>query len=219
MNTEGASTKHRILDAAEALFASHGFAETSLRAITAGAGVNLAAVNYHFQSKEALIQAVVARRIEPLNQARIAMLDAVEAATPEGPLPLEDVLRSFVEPTVRTIRSEPGFAALFARLFFEPGEVFGKIFREQIVYVKTRFHGALRRALPEIPDSELIWRIFFAIGAMAHTVSGEQHLQCASDGQCDMSDLDAAVERLIAFVAAGFRAPVSAPKGAHPCHA
>ncbi len=219
MSTDGLSTKHRILDAAERLFATHGFAETSLRAITAEAGVNLAAVNYHFQSKDALIQAVIARRIGPLNQARIARLDAVEAATPNGPLALEDVLRSFVEPTVRMIRSEPGFAALFARLFFEPGEVFGKIFREQIVYVKTRFHGALRRALPDIPDSEMIWRIFFAIGAMAHTVSGEQHLQCASDGQCDTSDLDAVIDRLIAFTAAGLRAPASTPKGAHPCHA
>jgi len=72
-------TKDRILDVAERLFAEHGFANTSLRSITAEAGANLAAVNYHFQSKDALIQAVFARRLGPLNQARLEMLDAAEA--------------------------------------------------------------------------------------------------------------------------------------------
>ena len=61
-------TKSRILDAAEKLFGLNGFEATSLRDITAEAQVNLAAVNYHFQSKDSLIDAVIARRIEPVNR-------------------------------------------------------------------------------------------------------------------------------------------------------
>ena len=73
------ATKARILDAAEALFMEHGFEATSLRLITAAAGVNLAAVNYHFGSKEELFQAVLTRRLDPMNQARVALLDRYEA--------------------------------------------------------------------------------------------------------------------------------------------
>ena len=78
------NTKDRILDTAERLFARDGFEATSLRSITAEAGVNLAAINYHFQSKEALVQAVIGRRMGPMNDRRLALLDAYEAqaATP-----------------------------------------------------------------------------------------------------------------------------------------
>src|ERR1700761_8308807 len=89
-----ASTKDRILDAAERLVGARGFEATPVRAITAEAGVNLAAVNYHFQSKEALIRAVIARRIAPVNERRLKMLDAAEA----GPLSVEAVIEAFIRP-------------------------------------------------------------------------------------------------------------------------
>src|SRR5512143_3976610 len=99
-----AETKDRILDAAERLFAEHGFDATSLRMITAAAGVNLAAVNYHFRSKDSLIEAVFGRRIGPVNKERLEMLTAAEKAAGSDPLSLEAVVRAFVEPVVR-IRS------------------------------------------------------------------------------------------------------------------
>ena len=68
-------TKQRILDVAERLFATRGFHATSLRAITRAAEVNLAAVNYHFGSKDALLEAVMLRRLGPLNEIRQARLD------------------------------------------------------------------------------------------------------------------------------------------------
>src|SRR5579871_5345079 len=98
------STKDRILDTAERLFARDGFEATSLRAITAEAGVNLAAVNYHFQSKEALVRAVIGRRMGPVNEKRLAMLDACETAAGDGPLPLEGVLEAFVRPVLEIAR-------------------------------------------------------------------------------------------------------------------
>ena len=95
-------TKTRILDATERLMGEHGL-DVPLRAITAEAGVNLAAVNYHFQSKDALIDAMVARRIGPINRRRLEMLDEIESANPSGPLPLEAVLEAFLAPVLLTM--------------------------------------------------------------------------------------------------------------------
>src|SRR5271154_6302809 len=97
------NTKTRLLDTAERLFAHHGIEATSLRTITAEAGVNLAAVNYHFQSKEALLHAVIARRLDPMNQRRLAMLDACEAAAGNGLLPLDQVLDALLRPVVEMV--------------------------------------------------------------------------------------------------------------------
>src|SRR5260370_25101598 len=72
-------TRTRILDAAEELFMLHGFEGTSMRLLTSRAGVNLAAVNYHFGSKDALIEALFRRKLDPMNTARIAELDRLES--------------------------------------------------------------------------------------------------------------------------------------------
>src|SRR5271155_3887739 len=95
MIARAVDTKTRILDAAEKLFGQNGFDATSLRDITAEADVNLAAVNYHFQSKDSLIQAVIARRVEPVNQKRCEMLAAA------GPNPsIEQILLAFLSPLI-----------------------------------------------------------------------------------------------------------------------
>jgi len=210
------STKDRILDAAERLFAEHGFAQTSLRDITAEAGVNLAAVNYHFQSKDHLIAAVFDRRIGPLNQERLAMLDRLEKEANGGPLAVEDLLRTIMEPALRMVSTPEGaFAAqLIARAHTEPGDVFEHLFTGQFSPVITRFMAAARRSLPDLPDVELLWRVQFSIGAMSHTIAGQRHVQVVSGGLCDTSDVDGMLDRLITFVAAGCRAPmVSRTKG------
>src|SRR6185312_11029386 len=86
------ATKDRILDAAEALFMEHGFEATSLRAITTAAGVNLAAVNYHFGSKEELFQSVLTRRLDPMNQERVALLTELERGAAPGPVACDRIL-------------------------------------------------------------------------------------------------------------------------------
>src|SRR5258706_565485 len=100
------STKDRILDSAERLFAEHGFDGVSLRSIIAEAGVNLAAVHYHFHSKEALMDAVIGRRVGPLNQERLALLDKVEVEAGDEPAPLERILEALLIPTVRLVRDQ-----------------------------------------------------------------------------------------------------------------
>ncbi len=205
------STKDRILDAAERLFAEHGFAQTSLRDITAEAGVNLAAVNYHFQSKDHLIAAVFDRRIGPLNEQRLATLDRLEEEAAGRPLAVEDLLRAILEPVLRMASTPEGgaFAAnLIGRAHTEPGDVFEHLFTGQFAPVITRVMAAARRSLPELSEVELLWKLQFTIGAMSHTIAGQRHIKVVSGGLCDTSDVDGMLDRLITFVAAGCRAPV-----------
>jgi AcrR family transcriptional regulator len=214
------STKERILDAAEHLFAERGFASTSLRDITAEAGANLAAVNYYFQSKDALIQAVFARRIGPVNERRLAMLDAAEAKAGRRPVPLRNLVRAFIEPVVKVCREPEGgnAACLLGRAFVEPGDVFERLFQRQLSGVVRRFVAAFRRALPRVGDTELFWRFHFAVGVMGHTLAGLRHIRVTSGGRCDVSDADGLVERLIPFIAAGLKAPARAThRGGRKC--
>src|SRR5678809_546336 len=94
LDATSAGTKTRILDAAERLFVEHGFEATSLRSLTSAAGVNLAAVNYHFGSKEELFQAVLTRRLDPMNQERIELLEKLERESPGRPISVEKILSS-----------------------------------------------------------------------------------------------------------------------------
>ncbi len=205
-------TKQRVLDAAERLFAQKGFAATSLRTITAEAGVNLASVNYHFGSKEALLQSVYARRLAPLNQKRLEMLAACEAAAGHAPPPLEKIVEAFLAPPLRLFaesgQDRAAFQKLLGRLYLEPGGQARSVMLEQFGEAGRRFLAALQRALPDLPQAELFWRLHFMVGVLAHTLAGRNHLEVMSGGACNASDLEGALERMIAFVVAGLRAPV-----------
>src|SRR4051794_8087396 len=98
------ATKERILDTAEALFMEHGFEATSLRAITSAAGVNLAAVNYHFGTKEELFQSVLTRRLDPMNQERVALLTELERAVAPQPVACEKILSAMFIPALKLAR-------------------------------------------------------------------------------------------------------------------
>lgn len=204
-------TKDRILDAAETLFAQHGFDATSLRMITTSAGVNLASVNYHFQSKNALIEAVLTRRIAPLNRERLEMLASVEARN-EFPS-LEDVVHAFVAPVVRKRLGGGGrgadFGRLFGRIYSDPCECARASFFSQMREILRPFTSAFRRALPGVPMVELLWRIHFGVGVMAHTLAGMEHLKNVSGGLCELSDVEATIDRIVTFVCAGMRAPLA----------
>ena len=207
------NTKERILDTAERLFAAQGYAATSLRSIIAEAGVNLAAVHYHFHSKEALLEAVILRRSVPANQARLALLDRFEKEAGGNPIPLEKVIEAFVAPTFRMSRDpESGgmvFMKLLGRLHAE-GDLLPRILASQFGDVLQRFGSALRAALPDLPLEELFWRLNLAIGALAQTLrGGSKALETISDLSFPFNS-ETALERLVAFLSAGFRAPVPA---------
>jgi len=217
---EQISTKDRILDAAEQLFADRGFANTSLRQITAAAGANIAAVNYYFQSKEALIRAVFSRRLVPINKRRLELLDQLEARG--KPLSVEEVLRAFIEPVLCSPQGLQGFMTfgrLVGRMYSDPSDMLSRVFLEELAEVRVRFVAAIQRAMPELPLEELYWKLHFAIAVFAQTLTGLQRLKAISGGVCDISDSRVVLERMVAFVAAGFRAPsaVGNAKGEPQC--
>ncbi len=207
-------TKQRILDVAEQQFADYGFAGTSLRRIIAAAGVNLAAVHYHFHSKEALLEAVLMRRVVPLNQERLALLDEVESKAPKkAGAALEDVLAAFIGPPMRLILNPTGegkvFGKLIGRLHSETGGFFTEIAKRHFGPTSERFRAALKQALPGVPQDELHWRIHFSVGAMAHTLSCWDQLEALSGGRVRPSGVESALPLLVGFIAAGLRAPAA----------
>jgi AcrR family transcriptional regulator len=199
---EKGDTKSRILDAAEKLFGMNGFDSTSLRDITTAADVNLAAINYHFQSKDSLIDAIVARRIEPVNKTRLELLEAA------GPHPsVEQILRAFMAPVMQ-VKTE-AMAPLIGRILSNPEMFVERVFPKHLAPVSQRFVEALSHALPDLPPSELLWRLHFSIGVLTHTMLWGRIFPKITNGVCDISDREALVDRAVGFVAAGFRAPAS----------
>jgi AcrR family transcriptional regulator len=200
-------TKEKILDTAERLIGEQGYAATSLRQIIAEAGVNLAAVHYHFGSKEDLLDAVVVRKAAPVNEVRLARLDRVEAEAGSGPLEVEKVLESFFIPAAEMASRSPEFVRLIGRMLTEG--MMPRIVERHFQAAGLRFVTALRRATPELPQEELMWRIHFTVGAMAHAVCGAPIFpQMAGDP----ADLEPRMRRLVTFLGAGFRAPATAGK-------
>jgi AcrR family transcriptional regulator len=205
-------TKERILDAAEKLFALKGFHVTSLRSITTEAGVNLAAVNYHFGSKNALIEAIFERRLQPLNRERFARLAAVrEKAAGEGRKPASgEILRAFVEPTLFFRQSSPGahlFVTLVGRFFIDEDETFRTIFLRQIGPLLQMLHGMLCEALPAMDREVLLWRLHFVLGALSHVMLLGGRLQIGSQELMPCGNASHCADLLLPFLSAGMEAP------------
>jgi len=204
-------TKARILDAAELLFAEQGFAGTSLRAITAAAGANLAAVNYHFGSKESLINAVFSRRLEPINRERLEWLDRLEAA---GETSLEELLEAFIAPPLR-VSQDPvegksllHVAQMIGHATSRPDSRIKELLMHQFETIFERFTAALAKQLPELDPTQLLWRFLFMVGSMAHTMAISQDIKHFTRGLCDPNDVEGLIRAMVPFAAAGFRAPV-----------
>src|SRR5437016_7270388 len=193
-------TKEKILDTAERLFGERGYAATSLRQVIATAKVNIAAVHYHFGSKEDLLDAVVVRKAGPVTAARLALLDKVEASA-KGKLKVEDVLQAFLLPTADMAQRSPQFVTLVGRLFAEG--IMPRIFEKHFKSSMLRFLAALGRALPHLSQEELLWRVHFMIGAMAHTMCGSPVMHMIGTP----TDFETRMTRLVGFLTGGFRAP------------
>src|SRR6185503_4404775 len=200
--TEKGDTKSKILDAAEKLFGMNGFEGTSLRDITTAADVNLAAINYHFQSKDSLIDAIIARRIEPVNKKRLELLDAA------GTRPtVEQILRAFMAPVMEV--KVDALVPLIGRILSNPEVFVERVFHKHLAPVSQRFIEALSKALPDLQPSEILWRLHFSVGVMTQTMLWGRIYPKITNGICDISDRGALVDRVVRFVAAGFRAPAS----------
>ncbi|MBP6782774.1 MAG: efflux transporter outer membrane subunit [Verrucomicrobiales bacterium] len=201
-------TSKRILDAAETLIAEQGFRNFSLRQITQRAQVNIAAVNYHFGSREALIGEVLGRVINPINQQRLRLLDLAEARH-RGTVPLEEILEALHRPVVTEIQKSPHQTPVYLRLagrcLAEPPENFSgtlvNLFREVI----SRFMAATSATLPHLDNTTIFWRMHFSVGTMIYALTHEDRLPLFSGGILEATDPEDTLTRLIEFTAAGLR--------------
>ncbi len=205
-------TKTRILDAAEALFIECGYEAMSLRQITSRAEVNLAAVNYHFGSKEALIHAMLARRLDRLNDERVKLLERFDAM-PGARFTCEHVLGAMFIPALRLSRDPrvggKAFLRLLGRAYTDPSSFIRDFLNVHYADVAERFFGAFQRALPHLPRDELGWRLHFAIGALSGVLAGtdtDSLIAEFSQGK-SMNDLQL-IARLASLIVAALKAPL-----------
>lgn len=204
------STKDRILGAAEELFAQKGFAGASLRELTSRADVNIAAVNYHFGSKENLINEVFRRRVDGMSRQRLSMLET--ALHRPAPV-LEEVLAAFVMPALDVARDRNGggaFVRVIARAYAENNANLRKFLSGQYGHVQRDFANAIQGCLPELARDQLYWRLDFLSGALTYAMADFGMIKRPADVS-EQQHLERAGRELIRFAAEGFRADAALP--------
>lgn len=200
------STKERLLSAAEGLFAQFGFAGTSLRQVTTRADVNIAAVNYHFGSKENLVNEVFRRRLDELSQKR---LDALAAALATPQPTLEGILAAFIEPALTLTLDRQGggsaFVRVLARAYAEKNEKLRKFLSDNYGHVLREFAKAIASQVPGVSKEELYWRIDFMAGALTYAMA-DFGLIKRPGNVSEKTHCQRTAQALIRFAAAGLRA-------------
>ena len=198
-------TRTAILAAAERLYADRGFGDVTLRDIVAAADVNLAAVNYHFGSKDELIAELFVTRSLALNRERLSELKAAEEAR-GGRAPIEAVLRALVGPTLRGCLgpdNQRSTAARFMiRVSIESVPPIRRIRNREIDHLR-KFVAAMARSLPGCSDVELYWGLHFALAMAQQTVRDSERLTKLSEGKCDVEDVEAVIERVVSVAVMG----------------
>ena len=204
MATTHFSTKDRILGAAEELFAQFGFSGTSLRQVTSRADVNIAAVNYHFGSKENLVNEVFRRRMDEMSAHRLA---ALKTALELHPGELEPILAAFVEPALAIAQDRHGGAAfvrVVARAYAEKNDSLRKFLSDHYGHVLRDFAKAIAACVPALSKEELYWRLDFLAGALTYAMA-DFGLIKRPTGTAEKAHRERAARELIRFAAAGFK--------------
>lgn len=208
MSLQHFSTKDRILHAAEELFAQQGFASTSLRQVTSRADVNIAAVNYHFGSKDNLVNEVFRRRMDEMSAQRLL---ALKLAVDTRPGELEPILSAFVEPALAMAQDRHGggaFIRVIARAYAESNEGLRKFLSEQYGHVLREFAKAIDGCVPGLGKEELYRRLDFLSGALTYAMA-DFGLIKRPHGVSEATHRQRAAAALIRFTAAGFKADAS----------
>ena len=208
MSLQHFSTKDRILHAAEELFAQQGFASTSLRQVTSRADVNIAAVNYHFGSKDNLVNEVFRRRMDDMSAER---LKALKQAVQAHPGELEPVLAAFVEPALAMAQDRHGggaFIRVIARAYAESNDSLRKFLSDQYGHVLRDFAKAIDGCVPGLGKEELYRRLDFLSGALTYAMADFGLIKRPA-GVSEATHRERAAKALIRFAAAGFKAEAS----------
>ena len=204
------ATKMRLLDVSARLFAESGFDSVSLRLITENAEANLAAVNYHFGSKEELITAVVEKLVGPVNQRRLALLRKINLDISGA---CESIVEAFIDPVIQAAsrgdEEDQRYCKLMSRCIASRDERVTSLVLRQFPEVLAKFVDALRSVCPWISSDEAHMRIMFMAGAMAHSLFHHDKLVIISVGRCEIASLDGLRDELVQFISAGMSAGTS----------
>ncbi|WP_315719548.1 MULTISPECIES: TetR/AcrR family transcriptional regulator [unclassified Bradyrhizobium] len=207
-------TRTAILVAAERLYAERGFSDVTLRDIVAEANVNLAAVNYHFGSKDELIAELFVTRSIALNRERLRELRAAEDAG-GGRAEIGAILRALVGPILRGClgpeNQRSPVARFMIRASIESVPPIRRIKNKEIDHLR-KFAAAMKRALPESSEVDLFWGLHFALAMAHHTIRESERLTKLSDGQCDLDDVEDVIDRVVRGAVLGLTTRVPAAK-------
>ena len=196
------------MDATESLLAEHGFESVSLRDITGAAEVNVAAVNYHFGSKEKLFEEVQCRYIKPINEERLRMLE--EASADGKQVGVRKILEAFMRPLLTVVKrsemSERLFYKLMGRCIADGQSALPDEMMPEFKRVAEAYTKALMVAIPEMNAEMVLWRLHYTFGVMAQTLLHGELLVKLTDGGCGEPDVETQFQNMIDFCHAGFLA-------------
>lgn len=199
--------KQRLVFAAEQLFAGKGFESVAVRDVTQLAKANVAAVNYHFGSRDGLVALVIARYLAPLNQERLEQLDVLERRAPGKVVPIEEIVHALARPLIdmvgKTELSEVLFCKLMGGILALPEESLPTALVEQSKILNNRFARALGRVLPTLSQEELQWRMHFLVGSLIHLLRHQDGLKSLSHGASGSPTLEISLRRFVRFASAG----------------
>ena len=211
MKLPDSGPKRKLFDAATRLFAERGFDLVSVREICAAGGANIAAVNYHFGSRDELVAWVMTSHLAPVLEARAARLDSLEKAGGKG-VALEAILEALVQPIVLSAQQSELHDLLFFKLigmiFQQNPENLPSELRAQLALNTERFKRAFASIVPSLSADELAWRLQFTLGALSDLLVRVDGAQAESAGS-----MDRVLERFVRYAAAGMRGGVAAEVG------
>jgi len=196
----------QILDAAEYLFSKHGLYGVTLKDVAKRVGVHHTLLNYYFEDKKKLFDAVFARRAVVTSERRMTALDEYDAAS-NGKPTVEGALRAFLD-TDLDLYIEGGegwrnYAALGAQVANAP-EWGAEMMDAHFDPVVLRLIELLKRALPDCSEEDIFWGYHFVTGALMLTLARTGRIDKLSGGLCKSEDFVAVKERMATFMAGGF---------------
>jgi AcrR family transcriptional regulator len=201
-----------LLDVAESLFSEFGYAVTTVRDIAAKAKVNQALISYHFQSKHGLFMAVFERRATIILHEREKLLNEAKVRAGQNAIPLRELIYAFIYPPLRMAgegRGGRNFVRLQARLHHEPKDIEMELRKRLYDHVSLSFVDELKRALPNLSDKSISWRLIFVMGLYLYVASNTGRIEVISKGNSKGTNLEEALPEILDFCEQGFLAPVT----------
>jgi len=216
---KGEKTRFLLLNTAERLFGQNGMTATSLREVMKAADVNMAMVHYYFKNKEGLLDAILKRRLVPINRDRLNLLGKYALEAEGRPIAMENIIRAYVEPFIRLRDNadEGGadFLKLFAWLRMEPNFTYHQLMKKHLSDSLTAFQKELKRSLPDKTDEELNWKWAFLGGTVVMTITLMDQIDWFNDEGDMGGSADWIIQNLVNYTATGFEsifAPEPVPR-------